>query len=223
MAVVHRTTLTPTKDELLASWLPTRPWYRPGAGAPQLERAGGFRLDDPKGEVGIEFMAVTDTAGAEPVTYLVPLSYRGAPLDGAEDALVGTMDHGVLGKRWAYDGCHDPVLVAELLALIEGRTQPQAQSASNTPDHEVAFAYTGEAPVPTDFASVAEVQESQDATELASAAHGMTLRLNRVLRPGPEALPQGATGHVTSWWRLPDGTTRARGLFAVLRTVLSTS
>ncbi|MEU7168219.1 1,4-alpha-glucan branching protein [Streptomyces morookaense] len=215
MAVVHRTTLTPTKDELLARWLPTRPWYRPGTGAPQLEAAGGFRLDDPKDEVGIEFRVVTDTAGAEPVAYLVPLTYRGAPLEGAEDALVGMMDHGVLGRRWAYDGCHDSVLVAELLALVEGRSRPQDQSISNTPDPDVASAYTGDAPVPADFTTVTELR---DATELTSPAHDMTLRLHRVLRPGTDALPQDATGHVTSWWRLPDGTTRTRGLFAVLST-----
>jgi hypothetical protein len=39
-----------------------------------LAKAGGFRLDDPQGEVGIEFMVVTDTAGPQPVAYLVPLT-----------------------------------------------------------------------------------------------------------------------------------------------------
>jgi len=37
----------------------------------------------------------------------VPLTYRGAPLDGAEDALVGTTEHGVLGRRWVYDGTRE--------------------------------------------------------------------------------------------------------------------
>ncbi|MEV4114634.1 hypothetical protein [Nonomuraea sp. NPDC049695] len=114
MAVIHHTALKPTKLELLTSWLPSRPWYVGGAGGPELAKAGGFRLDDPEGEVGIEFMVVTDTSGTHPTSYLVPLTYRGAPLDGAEHALVGTMEHGVLGRRWAYDGCHDPVLVAQL-------------------------------------------------------------------------------------------------------------
>ena len=99
MAVIHRTTLKPTKLELLTSWLPSRPWYRGGAGEPTLTKAGGFRLDDPQGEVGIEFMVVTDSSGPQPVAYLVPLTYRGAPLDGAEHAVVGTMEHGVLGQR----------------------------------------------------------------------------------------------------------------------------
>ena len=55
------TTMAPTKLELLADWLPRQPWYRRHrAAAPALSRAGGFRLDDPAGEVGIEFMLVAD-------------------------------------------------------------------------------------------------------------------------------------------------------------------
>ncbi|MBH1937404.1 1,4-alpha-glucan branching protein [Streptomyces sp. AV19] len=210
MAVIHHTTVVPSKDELLTAWLPTRPWYRPAVGAPKLERAGGFRLDDPAGEVGIEFMAVTDTAGAGPVTYLVPVTYRGAPLKGAEDALVGTMEHGVLGTRWAYDGCHDPVLVDGLLALIEGRAQAQDQNTSDAPDPGITRSFTGNGPVPADLSTVTDDRES---TTLTGTSQDVTLRLNRVLRPG--TLPQGATGQVTGWWRQPDGT-RAQGPFAVL-------
>ncbi|MFI9844645.1 1,4-alpha-glucan branching protein [Nonomuraea sp. NPDC051941] len=213
MAVIHRTDLKPTKLELLTSWLPTRPWYLGGAGEPELAKAGGFRLDDPQGEVGIEFMVVTDTSGTQPISYLVPLTYRGAPLDGAEHALVGTMEHGVLGRRWAYDGCHDPVLVAQLQALIEGRVQAQDQNTSDTPDREVTRSYLGGRPVPTDF-SVTAVDD-HEGTEL-PAPDGTTLRLHRVLRPAPDDAPE-ATGHVAGSWQLPDGT-RARGLFVVLHT-----
>ncbi len=79
MATIHRTTLTPGKLELLADWLPGQPWYLATGGAPELSRAGGFRLDDPDGEVGIEFMVVTD-GPAPGSSYLVPLTYRAAPL-----------------------------------------------------------------------------------------------------------------------------------------------
>lgn len=48
MAIIHRTTLTPTKLELLTAWLPGRPWYTGGPDAPVLTKAGGFRLDDPE-------------------------------------------------------------------------------------------------------------------------------------------------------------------------------
>ncbi|KJS61835.1 maltokinase N-terminal cap-like domain-containing protein [Streptomyces rubellomurinus] len=224
MAVIHQTELRPTKLELLTAWLPTRPWYVGGGeGGPELAKAGGFRLDDPQGEVGIEFLAVTDGSGAEPVTYLVPLSYRGAPLDGAEHALVGTMEHGVLGRRWAYDGCQDPVLVAELLALIEGRAPAQDQNASDTPCREVTRSYRGPGLTGTPTAGAAgaigatRATDDRDGTAL-TAPNGGTLRLRRVLRPaedGDALPPSHATGHLAGAWQLPDGT-RARGLFAVL-------
>jgi hypothetical protein len=215
MAVIHRTTITPTKLELLASWLPSRPWYRGGAGAGGVEpvKAGGFRLDDPQGEVGIEFMVVTDSSGPHPVACLVPLTYRGAPLDGAEHALIGTAEHGVLGRRWVYDGCHDPVLADRLLALVEGRAEAQQQSVSDTPDPEIARSHTGGPCRPTGLT----VTDDTEGTDLL-LAEDTVLRLHRVLRPapdGPLTLPGGATGHVAGPWRMPDGT-RARGLFAVL-------
>ncbi|MGW3649547.1 maltokinase N-terminal cap-like domain-containing protein [Streptomyces sp. NPDC000878] len=142
MAVIHRTTMSPGKLELLTTWLPTRPWYVGTGRAPELTKVGGFRLDDPEGEVGIEFMVVTDASGKTPRSYHVPLSYRGAPLDGADEALVGTSEHGALGKRWVYDGTHDPVLVAQLISLLQGRTEAQAQSVSDTPDASVISHFT---------------------------------------------------------------------------------
>ncbi|MEU0027753.1 1,4-alpha-glucan branching protein [Streptomyces sp. NPDC006335] len=208
MAIIHNTTLKPTKLELLTAWLPTRPWYA-GSGTPELTKAGGFRLDDPEGEVGIEFMVAVDSSGPEPVAYLAPLTYRAAPLPGAEHALVGTMEHGVLGPRWAYDGLHDPVLRTELLALFEGRTQAMAQSISDTPDHDVTHSYTG----PGLSAGPVEVTEDQDGTGFA-LPDGTVLRLHR--RPRPTA-PEGATGQVSGVWDAPDGT-RARGVFVSLRT-----
>ncbi|MCK2214989.1 1,4-alpha-glucan branching protein [Actinomadura sp. ATCC 31491] len=216
MAVIHQTDLKPSKLELLTSWLPSRAWYSGSdAGGPRLAKAGGFRLDDPEGEVGMEFMVVTDTAGAEPSTYLVPLTYRGAPLDGAEHALVGTMEHGVLGRRWAYDGCHDPVLVAQLLALIEGRVQAQDQNVSDTPDPDVTRSCTADGLAPAQYTAV----DDKEGTAL-RAADGTVLRLHRLLRPAATddvlaALPPSASGHVAGSWRAADGA-RARGLFAVL-------
>src|SRR3954469_8106560 len=137
MATIHTgTTLAPTKLELLTEWLPRQHWYV-GEGPPTLSKAGGFRLDDPAGEVGIEFLLVTDRAGGDETTYFVPLSYRGAPLDGADDALVGTAEHGVLGTRWIYDGAHDPVVVTQLLEFVCGRVEAQAQNESDTPDPSV--------------------------------------------------------------------------------------
>ncbi|MFG2329319.1 1,4-alpha-glucan branching protein [Streptomyces sp. NPDC048604] len=182
MAIIHRTTMSPTKLELLAAWLPTRPWYEATGGAPEPAKAGGFRLDDPEGEVGIEFMVVTDASAAEPVAYLVPMTYRGAPLEGAAaDALIGTSEHGVLGTRWIYDGVHDPVLADRLLALLRGEAQPQAQSETDTPDPTVHRA--GE-PLPPE-STFADLTVSR-----------------RLTSPYEET----AAAHVTAPWRLADGT-----------------
>lgn len=208
MAVIHRTTLAPTKLELLAEWLPTRPWYV-GSPRPELDRSGGFRLDDPQGEVGMELMVVTDTSGDGPTAYFVPLTYRGAALDGAQDALVGTTEHGVLGKRWVYDGFHDPVLTAQLLALLDGRAEPQAQSVSDTPDPTIERACT----VSPLGSAAGRATDGPDGTDLA-LTDGPVLHVNRVLRPG--SLPEGAAGHVSGPWRTPDDE-EVRGVFAVLR------
>ncbi|MDX3634148.1 1,4-alpha-glucan branching protein [Streptomyces europaeiscabiei] len=213
MAVIHQTTLKPTKLELLTSWLPIRPWYAGGPAAPVLTKAGGFRLDDPEGEVGIEFMVATDTSGPTPVHYLAPLTYRGAPLPDAEHALIGTMEHGVLGRRWVYDGVQDPVLLARLLALFEGRAEPQAQSLTDTPDHEVTRSYMGEGPL---SAATLTTTDTPEATELLLRPEGTVLHLNRVLHPGALDLPFPVKGQVTGHWTLPDDT-RTRAVFAVLR------
>ncbi|TDD70391.1 hypothetical protein E1262_09070 [Jiangella aurantiaca] len=120
MALIHRATLRPTKLELLATWLPDRPW---AAGAGALQQAGAYRFDDPAGEVGLEAHLVQ---GSDGTVLHVPLTYRGAPLAGAEHALVGTTEHSVLGTRWVYDGCADPVWVAALArAVLTGA--PQAE------------------------------------------------------------------------------------------------
>lgn len=102
MAVLHRATLTPSKLELLEPWLARQPW---AGGGGELERLGSYRFDDPAGEVGIEGFLLR--RGTDTVHVL--LTYRAAPLDGADEWLVGTMEHSVLGTRWVYDGVGDPV------------------------------------------------------------------------------------------------------------------
>lgn len=134
MAIIHNTTMSPGKLELLTAWLPGQPWYRHRGREPQLAKVGGFRLDDPQGEVGIEFMVVTDGSGDVSMAYQLPLTYRASALAGADGALIGTSEHGVLGRRWIYDGVYDPVLLAQLVALIQGQAEAQAQNVSNTTD-----------------------------------------------------------------------------------------
>lgn len=190
MAFIHRTTMTPTKLELLTGWLPKQSWYLGGAEAPDLVKAGGFRLDDPEGAVGIEFMIVTDGGAREPVAYLVPLSYRGAALEGAGgEALIGTSEHGVLGTRWVYDGVHDPVVTAQLRALLRGEVTPQHQSESDTPDPTVTVRGTR------------------------PGGDGFDVQVSRVLRP-EEAAPASSV-HLVAGWTRPDGTA-ARGVCATV-------
>ncbi|MFE2128912.1 maltokinase N-terminal cap-like domain-containing protein [Streptomyces amritsarensis] len=218
MAVIHRTTMSPGKLELIAAWLPSKPWYR-GADAPLLAKAGGFRLDDPEGEVGIEFMVVTDTSGDAPVAYLVPMTYRGAPLASAEDGLIGTSEHGVLGRRWIYDGTHDGVLVEQLLALLAGRTTAQDQNTSDAPDPTVEVRSEGPG-VPQGLTGPGTVTDTEDATlvtvgPVAQEGPVSTLTLRRVLRPGPAPEGDGAAGRVLAGWSAPDGA-RQHGPFAHL-------
>jgi hypothetical protein len=111
MAILHAATLTPSKPELIGAWLPTRPWAPEGDGA--VEVVGAFRFDDPEGRVGIEVHLVR-SAG---VLLQVPLTYRDAPLEGAESHLAGNLEHSALGTRWVYDGLADPVFVRMLAAV----------------------------------------------------------------------------------------------------------
>ncbi|MFE7119227.1 1,4-alpha-glucan branching protein [Streptomyces sp. NPDC057654] len=189
MATVYRTTMKPTKLELLTDWLPRQNWYAGGTATPALARVGGFRLDDPEGAVGIEFMVALDTAGQEPVAYLVPLSYRDAALTGIPDeALIGTSEHGVLGTRWIYDGVHDPVLMGQLHALLRGESTPQMQSVSDTPD-----------PTVTVHGTVPDAE--------------FDVRLNRVLAMAETA--EESPGCLIAGWTWPNGTA-ARGVFATV-------
>jgi len=111
MAVLHQAEMRPPKIDLVATWISLQPW---GEGLPKPEAFGSYRFDDPAGEVGIEFILAS--CGDQLVH--VPLTYRDAPLAGADAYLVGKTEHSVLGTRYVYDGCADPVLVQALLAAV---------------------------------------------------------------------------------------------------------
>lgn len=135
MAIVHKgATIVPNKTEMVTGWMPQQRWYHGKGHVPELRRVGGFRLEDPDGEVGCETLLLADEAVTPAVVYQVPLTYRGAPLEGAEHALIGTMEHSVLGTRWVYDAPHDPVYVSQLMAVILGSglsDDAQASAGSN--------------------------------------------------------------------------------------------
>lgn len=221
MAIIHNTTVSPGKLELLAAWLPAQPWYLGTQNAPDLTKVGGFRLDDPQGEVGIEFMVVTDRSGDRTATYQVPLTYRAGSLSGADGGLVGTAEHGVLGRRWIYDGARDPVLVAQLVALIQGDAKPQAQSVSNTPDPTVL----GQPATSGSLTAIQSVVAASgpfgtDIRVETAGADGsrsgqLSVRIHRVLHSDPGIAAADAAGQpcLSATWRLSDDT-RVRGTFA---------
>jgi Maltokinase N-terminal cap domain len=221
MAIIHDTTMSPSKLELLTSWLPAQPWYVDTGREPELEKAGGFRLDDPRGEVGIEFMVVTDGSGHQATTYQVPLTYRARALVGTGSSLIGTAEHGVLGRRWIYDGPCDPVLVAQLVALIQGDTQPQAQSVSNTPDPTVTgHPVTDDSLTAIRSAVAASAPFGTDLRIQTAAPDGrgngqLIVRVNRILHPGDDMATAGQASQpcLAATWRLPDRT-RVHGILA---------
>ncbi|TLW92934.1 hypothetical protein FFT09_05645 [Saccharomonospora piscinae] len=130
MAIIYQANIVPTKAELVAAWLPKQPWF--DGQATQLNPIGSYRFDDPVGEVGME--AHLFAAGQRLVH--VPLTYRAAPLDGAEEWLVGTMEHSVLGTRWVYDGPGDPVFRTELTRVILD-ADTQVEQIVHTPEGPV--------------------------------------------------------------------------------------
>lgn len=108
MAILHKATVTPTKRELLERAL----------GGP-VTVFGTYRFDDPDGEVGVEAFIVESGTTTRQVVW----TYRGAPLDAAGEHLVATMEHSVLGRRWVYNGCGDPVALACFRRALLGQQQ----------------------------------------------------------------------------------------------------
>ncbi len=111
MALLHRATITPTKQELITQWAPTQPWGPPPD--TPLDVIGAFRFEDPEGRVGME----THLVDAGGVLLQVPLTYRDTPVEGAEAAFICEMQHSALGTRWVYDGWRDAQFVVMLAAV----------------------------------------------------------------------------------------------------------
>lgn len=114
MAVIHQATISPTKRELVAAWLDAA-----GLGSGAVELIGGYRFDDPDGEVGVEGLLAQRGAA----TYHLPLSYRSGPLAGAEESLICTMEHSSLGRRWIHHAAADPVATACFTRALTGEQQ----------------------------------------------------------------------------------------------------
>lgn len=112
MALLHHATLNPSKRELVRTYLAGRSW---AAGLGEVRPVASYRFDDPAGEVGLEATLLGDADGT---VVHVPVTYRAAPLEGAQEYLLGTLEHSILGTRWVYDGCGDPVWTNALAGVI---------------------------------------------------------------------------------------------------------
>jgi hypothetical protein len=120
MALIYQAKLSPSKLQLLTAWLPGRPW---SGGTAEVRQLAAYRFDDPAGEVGLEGFLLQADDGT---VLHVPMTYRGTPLAGADDFLIGTTEHSVLGTRWVYDACADPVWATALAtAVLTGGTQAE--------------------------------------------------------------------------------------------------
>lgn len=111
MALYHDATVDPTKPELVTRWASRQPWLDHSDGP--AEMIGAFRFDDPEGQVGME----THVFRWGSVIVQAPMTYRSAPLEGAEHALIGETEHSALGTRWVYDGLGDPRYLIMLAAV----------------------------------------------------------------------------------------------------------
>ncbi len=115
MAIVHRATVSPTKQEIVTSWLDAQSWGAEG----RVEMLGSYRFDDPAGEVGVESLVIRRGG-----THLqLPLTYRGAPMDDAGARLLTTMEHSALGRRWIYLATSDPVGVDCFVKALFGEVE----------------------------------------------------------------------------------------------------
>lgn len=150
MAIIHKATLLPGKIDLLREYLKNESSLSPHVGD-DLSQIGAYRFDDPAGQVGVETHVLTSSSGA---LIQVPVVYRNEQLEGAEQSFLGTMEHSVLGTRWVYEACIDPIYATELLrTILTGGTEvdemvetPEGQVARETTVQVLGSGSSGSAP-----------------------------------------------------------------------------
>jgi len=182
MALIHRATIRPTKAELLNDWVPAQPW-----GERDLDLVGAYRFDDPDGEVGIETHVLSRADGDLPQA---PLTYRGAPLDGADQFLICTMEHSVLGRRWIYDATGDPVYARVLASvLLAGVGQAEERVEGADAPREPSMRVTGSGSRSGYVPPVGDLRVSSDESTTVMEMSGgpRIVVLRRLDRKGPPA------------------------------------
>ena len=193
MAFVHRdATLRPTKIDIVRQWLTAADWFDAAPETVVTSPPLSYRFDDPAGKVGIEALVVP----YEGRFIQLPLTYREAPLDGAQQWLLTTMEHSVLGRRWIYDGVGDPALVTAFVSSIAGGAssatlefgpddQPQTAATS------IQARGTGSKPMTTPF-EVVSVERSEAVSTVHTAAG--VLRIPHLLDPAAQVSAMALVG-----------------------------
>lgn len=200
MAVIDEAELTPGVYELLAGWLPARPWG--GSGDP--ERVGAYRFDDPGGEVGIE----THVVRVGDRVLQIPVTYRAGKPFGMDQHLIGSVEHPGLGTRYVFDACGDHVYLTALATtvLTGGEqapvvvTQASGLELPQEPDVVVRGATTTEIDVPR-FARVTLVEDETSTTIQAGAVDVIHARVlpDGVDAANSPALTGPGRGRTTRW------------------------
>lgn len=155
----------------------------------------------------MEGFLLTDADGH---TVHIPLTYRGEPLDGADEHLLGTMEHSVLGTRWVYDGCSDPVWAAALASTImTGGTQADelvdVGGSLERRDPQVEIRGSGKpgTPVPP----IGTVRVSEDESTTTVSCDRMELVVVRRVGTDP-----GCAQTLTATWGVDNGGVLLAGL-----------
>lgn len=165
-----------------------------------LSQVGAYRFDDPAGDVGIETIVMTNADG---VVLQMPLSYRSAPVAGAGASLLGTMEHSVLGDRWIYNACTEPIYVAVLAStMLAGGAG--AREMFDNPDgfdgpdeREPSVVVQGSGDGSTAAPVVTDVTVESVGTDSHLTGGGVTIVLPHILSAGHA--PEGAA-HLTGTW-----------------------
>ncbi|WP_035763993.1 phosphotransferase, partial [Arthrobacter sp. H20] len=173
--------LTPTFPELLASWLPSQRWFPAKGREFELRRVGGIQLEDPAGQVGLDVHLIAVDSGHRRDIVQIPLSYRAAPLKGADDALIGEAEHSELGHRWIYDATHDPVFVTAWVELMRSGGVTDDGRTTGYPLGSFATAKPFSKPLPL---SVLKGEQSNTSVVVRTPAGPMIVKFFRVLAPG---------------------------------------
>ena len=199
MALLYQATLTPSKIELLQTWVPHQPWLG-DIDATNLEAVGAYRFDDPDGEVGIETHLLRAADGQ---ILQVPVTYRGSPVAGAESLLIATTQHSVLGERWVYDACGDPVYVRALAtAVLSGGTQAEIDVVTDTGQErrQATTRVSGSGSPDSAITPIGSASCSSEGTTTVIRTSHLELTLFRTIDPDRENGVRGGTQSLVGTW-----------------------